>query len=274
MICGACSGRGVEVPSLVDPAGTSNSAQADLARDLVDCMARANIPMEVVDIGNNEATVVPTTDGIWAIEHPNGSGKRIANNPNVTAADWERFNALHNEVREARAGQSLLIVGDVDLSADYSACIAETGYMEPGYAADLAENLKWRQAFADAGAVWATCARTHGYPELIDPDPPRVGDDEPDPAVLLPGDISESALRELLQVCPVFDRAIQEAFDKNASQDPDLVPEEMDDYPIWPIVDFDFDGALYGHVMADPLAREKLYEILTAEQNEYLASLS
>ncbi|MDR3360615.1 MAG: hypothetical protein LBO20_08230 [Bifidobacteriaceae bacterium] len=98
-----------------------------------------------------------------------------------------------------------LIVGEDDHSELFATCLEESGYTQPEYKIDPAEEIKEKQASLEATNKWIGCARENGYPDMADPAPPKADEYQTQPMAILPADITEADLRALLKACPNFD---------------------------------------------------------------------
>jgi hypothetical protein len=121
----------------------------------------------------------------------------------------------------------ILIVGDVDYTAAYSACQAESGYEVPVEPVDPAQELAWERQVADASNRWAACPRENGLVGLKDADPPKADDWRTTPTVVLPVSVSKDLLRAVVQVCPPFD------LDARRRQEAVVEPKIGFDAPGW-----------------------------------------
>ncbi|MDR1798300.1 MAG: hypothetical protein LBR19_00205 [Bifidobacteriaceae bacterium] len=108
----------------------------------------------------------------------------------------------------------LLIVGSEDMSSIWIACQEESGYTYPQWQYDPQDELRSKQAQADAGADWAACARENGLPEVKDPDPPVADEYQTYPSVKIPATIAYELLEAVIDACPVFDIEAQRAWDE------------------------------------------------------------
>ncbi|MDR1187915.1 MAG: hypothetical protein LBK95_10750 [Bifidobacteriaceae bacterium] len=107
-----------------------------------------------------------------------------------------------------------LIIGDHDYTEAFVKCLDETGYTEPEYKTDPKEEVAQKQRQLDSTIEWIKCARDNGYPNMKDPVAAIADDWQTNPMAVLPGDITETALRELLTKCTNFNEADHEAADR------------------------------------------------------------
>jgi hypothetical protein len=141
-----------------------------------------------------------------------------------------------------------LIVGQNDHTDLLNRCLESSAFTEPVFGVDPDQEIKQKQLDAEATLRWAECARAHGYPNLADPPPVKADNWRTEPAVALPADITEAALRELLASCPAFDLAARQALDDAvAALDPDRGQEDVlaiyDAHPMGdPVIGFDAPG--------------------------------
>ena len=146
------------------------------------------------------------------------------------------------------------------------------------------------QLSLDATLAWLKCARDNGYPQLEDPPAPQVDDYSTQTMALLPGDMTEAQLRELLEACPNFneedhlgaDELHQEMLATGADMSADEMFEALvEAFPgsIDPVIGFDVpgfdgdthDGAMDGLSDADRNRLSRLREIIEAPAWEFSA---
>jgi hypothetical protein len=298
------------VASLRDGGVDANLAETDQAKAaeaFSDCLSKANVPHELVELadgqkavdftGGAEPAAVSLGDGAasWssgdaaAGAEQDAARRRLAPlvapyDPalaGVMEGDWETGGGAIVGDQDSLApegGPRYLIIGEADHTDAFTRCLDESGYAEPNPAADPAEELRAKQRIAKASAEWAECARRNGYPGVKDPDPPKADDFETSPAVLLPGEITPQALRELLVGCPNFDAAKHQAFDEAAAGMPaDASADEWmaleEEYGVVdPAIDFDIPGLNDPDGQLDAATMERvfeLYDVLSEKQSEY-----
>jgi hypothetical protein len=95
-----------------------------------------------------------------------------------------------------------LIVGATDHTETFRACVEESGYTEPVFQADPAEEIKEKQAILSVTVAWAKCARENGYPDLADPLPAVADQWVTTPTAVLPAETTPEDLAGLLAECP------------------------------------------------------------------------
>jgi hypothetical protein len=237
----ACSG-GNPVATM-NGAGTETAARAqpDVARDMVDCLADAGIPAEVSDNGVRDGQLRVTIDTeqpyVWSVR-PGEQNWSVTGELDQRGMD--RMAALmapyiragEDPERDEDAPPRFLIVAEQDLTEPFVACLDQTGYVPPERYQDPAEELRQKRVTLDATMRWLECARENGYPGLADPKPPVADEYATRPAALLPADMTEPALRTLLEACPQFDQAAHEAADAHRNAyfeehgDEDWTPEK------------------------------------------------
>ncbi|MDR3359634.1 MAG: hypothetical protein LBO20_03090 [Bifidobacteriaceae bacterium] len=189
-----------------------------------------------------------------------------------------------------------LIIGDDDRTELFVTCLEESGYTQPEYHTDPAEEIKDKQASLEATNKWIACAREHGFPDTADPAPAKADEYQTRPMALLPGDITEPELRALLKECPNFDVEDHKAADleviEAVKKDPKmsdsastkLYEELTKKHPgmIDPQIGFDapgFDGKMVtGEFSEDSEAEfdrlSKLQEILYEAMNAYYEEMA
>ncbi|MDR1118768.1 MAG: hypothetical protein LBL01_05675 [Bifidobacteriaceae bacterium] len=183
-----------------------------------------------------------------------------------------------------------LIVGDQDYTEEFAKCLESSGYTEPEYTMDPADELNQKQIQLEATNKWVKCARENGYPNMKDSPAPVADDNQTQPIALLPADITEPELRTLLENCPNFNpeqQALMDAETEKLNMDQVSIPEMMDAYikiakqfpdAIQPNIGFDAPG--YNGDWSQPISEDdmteaererlnKLQEILWEPMNEY-----
>ncbi|MDR1187916.1 MAG: hypothetical protein LBK95_10755 [Bifidobacteriaceae bacterium] len=108
-----------------------------------------------------------------------------------------------------------LFIGDRDHTEALTECLDETGYTTPvAPPSDPDQELADKQLALIPTLAWAECARENGYPNLKDPDPPVAnGWKTGISMVLLPTNMTEQALRDLMAACPNFDEEATRSLD-------------------------------------------------------------
>jgi hypothetical protein len=185
---------------------------------------------------------------------------------------------------EDQEGQPFLIIGATDRTEDFVQCLDSSGYTEPfNYPPEPADEIAVKQANLAATLPWIECARANGYPDMKDPLPVQADEWQTDQVAVLPADISEAALRALLEACPSFDEAAWLAHDQAMA---DLGPNPTSDqvaevdakYPqTGAMIGFDVPGAdgdsRPGRPTDAPYPDSVIrgYEIIREEKDRYLA---
>ncbi|MDR2374075.1 MAG: hypothetical protein LBD77_08285 [Bifidobacteriaceae bacterium] len=256
---------------------TAEEEQAANAKKLSACLEDAGIPIDTWDQEDGQVWVDIASEEAYAANWgPEWGSNWYAGNSAETEAAMEAALAALAPLVEpydksaaeglagtgdalstpAVAGSSdeyvetprYLIIGQVDHTEDFVKCLDESGYTQPVWKQDPAEELKYKQATAKVTAEWAACARDNGYPNVKDPDPPVADEWSTQPTAVLPADITTDQLRALLAVCPNFDAEKQKAYDEavaamdeNASEeDWEKLYEEFDINE--PAIGFDLPG--------------------------------
>ncbi|MDR1393828.1 MAG: hypothetical protein LBJ62_07675 [Bifidobacteriaceae bacterium] len=185
-----------------------------------------------------------------------------------------------------------LIIGDQDYTESFVKCLEETGFTEPEYHVDPAEEIEQKQLTLEATNEWIKCARENGYPNLKDPPAPKADEWMTQPTAVLPVEITPAELRALLEVCPNFNEEDHKAVD-DATMDLDydaMTTSELMDfyrdllkqYPgaTDPQIGFDvpgWDGTSNWSDEVDQATMDKLDElqqVLYEKINAYYESLS
>ena len=270
-----CSGGEKNDVATLGGNGSSQAAsdQADTAIAMVNCLQEAGVPAELANFEGQEAAVAFDTDQAYRVGWVSDMWEAGVGE-NATPVDydhwmevWDTMAEAYQAIDDAEANQTWhpqLFIGGQDHSEALATCLDQTGYQHPTYQVDPAEQLKHLQESAQASATWATCARENGYPNIKDPDPPTLGDDDYNPQVLLPFDMQVAELETLLTACPNFDRAAHEAADL-ASQDPKTDWDKFQ-YPVDPSIGFDIPANFDWAAQIEASDRfDALYQLLHRE---------
>ncbi|MDR2565104.1 MAG: hypothetical protein LBC97_03405 [Bifidobacteriaceae bacterium] len=290
---------------------SAEGEQAKAAEDFSACLKKADVPHEVLDQEDGQKQI-----SFWSEDLPmamaigDGGSQWSVGNAETEAeqeAAYKRLEPLIAKydpavlgVMEENSGGGgiavatdssgsdpstapeelprYLIIGETDYTEVFVKCLDESGYTEPVWKMDPKEELRQKELVAATTAEWTKCVRENGYPNVKDPDPPKADEFETYPTAKLPGDMTEDALRELLEACPNFDADKQAAFDK-------AIEEMADDAQVtdwWelekeygvtaPSIDFDTPGLddPEGEIDQATLDRvSKLYDVLWEKQREY-----
>jgi hypothetical protein len=230
LVVSACSAEGED--------SANGTTQGETAEALVSCLADAGVRAQLDDSDpdDNEAAVwivdeeahMLCVPGSFCHITPGGTYQEVED---ALAADWDEVNAKYGEAGQSwldAGGQEVLfLVGDKDLSAEYAACLEESGYVDPEYTLNDPEaELAEKQRQVEANLTWADCARQNGWPQVKDPDPPIADDWATSPHVLLPGEMTEAQLSELLRACPIYDAEAHQAEEEEYAR---LQAEHADD---------------------------------------------
>jgi hypothetical protein len=267
----------------------SASTQRVSAEKMADCLKDAKVPAIVQqEEGQDPAVSIDTTEAYMMCS---GTGCMATGGEDTGSdSEFDRLQEAWDDMRGASdtpEGDDMapfLAIGEQNHTEAFASCLTSTGYKEPEYKADPAEEAKEKQAQADAGAKWAACARENGFPAITDPEPPVVDNWKTAPMVLVPWSITEDQLKALLAKCPSFDtaghKAQDEEMERAAQSGKDFNP---DDFP-WiadPPVSIDFPGmdkktGMYNGELdkATETKLDKLNEILWAEQTAYYDAVS
>jgi hypothetical protein len=223
--------------------GGSGPLQEEGAQALVDCLDSLGVTAELQDFDSDdgeasvhvapgEPFVLCLAGGICDIS-PGGTYQELED---ATAAEWHAAEDLYlaraqDWAQADSSATTLFLVGERDLSAEYDACLVESGYVDPSLVVgDPAGELADKQRQVEVNLAWTDCARQHGWPQIKDPDPPVADDWATTPHVLLPSTMTEDELRTLLAACPVSDAAARQA---EAAELERLRAEHGDDEAFW-----------------------------------------
>jgi hypothetical protein len=230
-VAGCSAGTG-GVASLGGDAGgeTAGRAQRQAAEAMVDCLASSSVParLKELDDAENQADVWPADEGgPWQLCDEEGCN--LGGTDGLSEAALAATIAQFEDMAAGRpAGESRkwLFVDGQDLTAEWAACEAETGYAKPAYVEDPQDEELEKRRTAEASAAWASCARGHGFPATKDPAAPKADGWATAPRAVLPATITEAELRALLADCPTFDREARLKADRAAAEDPNLGDDE------------------------------------------------
>ncbi|MDR1633579.1 MAG: hypothetical protein LBS27_01360 [Bifidobacteriaceae bacterium] len=286
------------------------SEQAQTAEDFSACLKKADVPHTLQDMDDGQKAVDFSSETeVMAMAMGDGSGSWGMGGAGTEAeldAARDRLSALVAkydssmvDMMEGSSGGGVavtrdspdapeeapryLIVGETDYTQAFVKCLDQSDYTGPVYKIDPAEELRQKTLVAEASTEWAKCARENGFPNIKDPDPPKADEWATNPSVLLPGDITEQALRDLLAVCPNFDaekaKALDEAYaalqgDPSVSEEDWAKIDEEFGY-VEPSIDFDVPGRNDPNAEMDEATQErmqKLREVLWEEQQAYYQS--
>jgi hypothetical protein len=288
---GGCSSGGGVASLNGGPA--DGRTQPEIARAMVECLQNAGVPAlelpldgivdgmdgkVIVDFPDDELQYL--SDGIVLMEDSYREGISEAE----LEAEWEEVRSLAAKYLDSGgnvSGKPFLIIGTDDHTKSWVKCLRETGYADPTNAAAEEFDARFAQRTLEATLEWLKCARANGYSDLKDPDPPRSEDPAAQAMALLPGEITESELRKLLEACPNFDSEAHEAADQ-MEWDGTLSGSEAiwGAYPssVDPVIGFDVpgfngddrDGAMDGLSEAEQVRLSSLREIIEAPVRRYV----
>jgi hypothetical protein len=169
------------------------------AEAFYECLVDAGLPAElqpVDDSDTGDAMVGWAYDHIVMERYPDGM---TGVSGDTTDADQNAIDAFFNEDATTYG----LVVDGVDHTAAFEKCHTSSGYTQPEYQSDPAEELRMKQQIVDATNPWIACARENGLPDLVDLT--ASADQEEWPTAELPSDMTVEELRALLEACPAFD---------------------------------------------------------------------
>lgn len=243
MALAACSGAGPDVATMDQiGGGQAPASQALVAIDMVNCLVEAQIPARVSPLDDDWAEIELQTDESYQMMIPNQDGTTSAVSTGradgTSQATWEELEDLWDQMvrnyygPEGLLTQATLFISTHDFSDQLSQCLDATGYVPPSLAnPDFSDEIAFKTRTAKAGARWAACARSNGFPSVVDPDPPKADGFQSFPLVYLPFLISPEELEALLAVCPNFDAAAQGAYEDSVD-DPNAEPIELPGQPM------------------------------------------
>ncbi|MDR0626413.1 MAG: hypothetical protein LBG11_03995 [Bifidobacteriaceae bacterium] len=307
LVMGGCSG-GPDVASLGGTGAAEGKTQSEIARAMVECLRAEGVSAYeqnldgVADGMEGQVNVAFATEG--RILYLSDGAQESMDQAGYTGSDeqreaeWEQVQALASKYvgaagSAAAQGEPFLIIGITDYTEAWVKCLDETGYTDPFGEMAQQSQAAVTQLALDATLAWLKCARDNGYPRLEDPPAPQVDDYATQPMALLPGDMTEAQLRELLEACPNFDwedhfgaeEMHQEMLATRADMSDDEVFEALvEAFPgsIDPVIGFDapgfdgdtHDGAMDGLSDSDRTRLSRLQEIIDAPAWEFNAEQS
>jgi hypothetical protein len=268
-----------------NPGGAS---QRQAVEKMVTCLEKAGVKAELMESEKDEETDFNiVSDKPYQLCFADGSCSMNVGDTGgqeLSEADWEALYQKMEAQMDPYRGtdgntKDVLFVDSKDLTKEYRACVKESGYKQPVYKQDPAEEMKQKQATAKAGAEWAACARQNGLPNVKDPVAPKADGYETFPTVIIPGKVTVDQLTALLAKCPTFDAEAQKAYDEAWQNWKEGDPEPTIAMPEMPQITLD--DAAMGFDLSDPDATmdpavEKemtaLYDILYKAQSDYYAA--
>ncbi|MDR2374314.1 MAG: hypothetical protein LBD77_09540 [Bifidobacteriaceae bacterium] len=190
------------------------ASQQETARAMVACLQAAGVPAHEESVGDSagQAAVGFPPDEHYLLSY--GDGQRQAGGYNIAEPDEEGRRL--EEMADKYAGeaaksqdydQPFLFIGATDHTEAWAGCLGQTGYTEPVWTEAPNNELQVKRQELDAAVAWLQCARDSGYPDLPDPAPIAADNYATRPMALLPADMTEAELRQLLAACPNFDDA-------------------------------------------------------------------
>jgi hypothetical protein len=255
---------------------------------MVDCLADQSVDARLKDFDDaeNQAEVWPADQvGPWRLCDDEGCAMGGTEGISETAlasivGQFEAMAAARDTANpnDGPSSGSKLFVGERDLTETWIRCAEDTGYVTPVYANDPNEELVDKQRIAQAGAAWAECARSHGFPTTKDPQAPVADDWTTEPTAVLPASVTEIELRALLDECPTFDRAARMDGDLRLAKDPGLSEEEYEEMKgTEALIGFDVpcqDGSATECDDATWAKYNPLVLVIEEQTNEYLRELN
>ena len=269
---GACSYSAHQLPT-INGSGVSQDPKLEaVAKVFYDCMHDAGLPVELTENNNHQLAVVRFGDGhsVMARDLDGTSFAQGAHNAG-------KGDAAEQETIEDALGYDtdpVLVIDGVDHTGVYSQCLVKSGYKERfAWGVSVVDSSRI-MAQMEANNRWAACARQNGWPAIEDSTMPTQTDGYDWPTVLLPTNITEDQLRQLLGVCPNFDPAQTQKLHDYLQTNPSAAG-----YPegYLPDPDISFDAIPGDAASGKPVSPEEqalmdhesaLYEILQSGRNE------
>jgi hypothetical protein len=247
----ACTEDDAGLPSV--GGGTQGTGAVDLeeaAQAFYNCLSDADLPVEYDQAIDGRSIMVTFDDEVPAMWV--GKGGAVGLTSAVPDAEVQAFFAQVYQVSEGAPADSafdpadlepFLQVDGVDHSETWTRCLDSSGYDENAIWDTVDKSVvmdAYNQSTVEASNEWAKCARENGHPTVIDAHMPQS--DSEYPTALLPASITEDQLRQLLEVCPNFDPAIEDENNKLAAEQTGALNGLPDGYRSQPSVGFDFPG--------------------------------
>ncbi|MCL1898458.1 MAG: hypothetical protein FWG16_06520 [Micrococcales bacterium] len=243
---------------------------AETAAAMADCLNKAGVETVVYPADEQPVSIGPEPHRNVMIEYPvvqTGKASSVlmgsvtVSTPQWLIDEWEQMRSNYHD------GDALLFVEQEDLSSVFAACLEETGYSPPAPGVDAESELKEKRAVADAGVLWAQCARDNGFPSIRDPDPPIADGWLTQPAVMVPFTVDPTKLRELVLACPPFDRQAHEEYDDWGGTN---APEN--ERPVDPVIEYDLSADPDLETLSDEAIQkqaDRLNAIIWEDSNRY-----
>jgi hypothetical protein len=170
---------------------------------MADCLTAAGISADAVDGGDLWfETAEPYRMWTPTIREQSPGEWGLGDAYDALVAKWDGEAGAYLGA-DGKPVQGVLFLGESDYSAQFQECLEQTGYIPlPPEREDPADELKQKQAMADAGSAWARCARDQGHPGARDPDPPVADGFKTRPTAKLPWSITAEELKALVLACP------------------------------------------------------------------------
>ncbi|MDR2895851.1 MAG: hypothetical protein LBV30_04285 [Propionibacteriaceae bacterium] len=130
---------------------------------------------------------------------------------------------------EFQDGQAHLEIDGADHSADWSQCLAETGYvyMEALEPKPVGISAEYVMSVVEGNNAWAACAREHGFPNITDSVMPSdFYNWDTWPQVSIPLSTEPVALAQLMLDCPNYDATAADRLASWYAEHPDEFPPE------------------------------------------------
>ncbi|MDR2895629.1 MAG: hypothetical protein LBV30_03105 [Propionibacteriaceae bacterium] len=138
----------------------------------------------------------------------------LVNSSRLTSVDQEM---IDQHMYDPPGDATRLIVDGIDHTAQWAACLDESGYSGDAVEAAMESasfDPAWAAALVAANNQWAACARENGWSQVEDVDMPADGDTS-DLFVQLPEEITVAQINQLMAACPNWDperAAIEQAW--------------------------------------------------------------
>ena len=262
-----CASDEFDVPTLEGKSSENTSNLVSIAKMYYDCMTDSGVEMELRANREGQLTFVSFAPQNRIVMYSyNGSGGAVPEtpaNPEQEKMMDDFFSYSSNEAR--------LVIDGMDYSEIFTRCMDLSGYDEnAAYGKDaFIDNTIEMMRQVRVNNDWAECARENGFPGVKDSEMPTKKDGSEWPAVYLPGTITEDQLRKLLEVCPNYDKNMEDMRVQWMEENP-ISNDIPDALPPSPSIHFDFEEIPVGVDMhAEEERMSRLYEVLHEKMYEH-----
>ncbi|MDR1151604.1 MAG: hypothetical protein LBK72_03855 [Bifidobacteriaceae bacterium] len=222
-------------------------SQREGADDLYACLLAAGIEAEITDYLNGQAWVEILEDHSYGVTSNGmswrGKGEFSEADSAASSEIWEQAKPTGSwNGMGSIEGEPKVMIDGLDMTEAFDGCVMSSGYTSPEVPKrDAGEQLRYRQRVAEAGNVWAACAREHGFESVKDVT--ATSDTNYTPTVLLPVTVTAERLERLVEDCPTFDpEAELEYYELRTSDELTMDEAAALEAPVRPFIGFDTPG--------------------------------